>query len=53
MTLADRETPFLIAKKLDDHRPGTLKESICTSLKGFPCNTLTVDNGKEFAATKP
>jgi len=52
MTLADRETPFLIAKKLDDHRPGTLKESICTSLKGFPCNTLTVDNGKEFAAHK-
>jgi IS30 family transposase len=52
MTLVDRKTRFLVAKKLDDHRAETLKESICTGLKGLPCNTLTVDNGKEFAAHK-
>ena len=52
MTLVDRKTRFLVATKLDDHRAETLKESICTGLKGLPCNTLTVDNGKEFAAHK-
>jgi len=52
MALADRKTRFLVGKKLDDHRAETLKESICSSLKGLPCRTLTVDNGKEFAAHK-
>jgi IS30 family transposase len=52
MTLVDRKTRFLVAPKLDDHRAETLKESICAGLKGLPCNTLTVDNGKEFAAHK-
>ena len=50
MTLVDRKTRILVARKLDNHRAETLKESICDSLKGLPCNTLTVDNGKEFAA---
>jgi transposase, IS30 family len=52
MTLVDRKTRFLVARKLDDHRAQTLKGSICAGLKGLPCNTLTVDNGKEFAAHK-
>ena len=50
LTLVDRKTRILIAMKLDNHRAETLKESICSSLRGLPCNTLTVDNGKEFAA---
>lgn len=52
MTLVDRKVRFLVARKLDDHRAETLKESICKSLKMLPCHTLTVDNGKEFAAHK-
>jgi IS30 family transposase len=52
MTLVDRKTRFLVGKKLDDHRAETLKESTCNSLKALPCHTLTVDNGKEFAAHK-
>jgi IS30 family transposase len=50
MTLVDRKTRVLLARKLDNHRAETLKKSICSSLSGLPCNTLTVDNGKEFAA---
>lgn len=30
----------------------TLKELICSGLKCLPCNTLTVDNSKEFTAHK-
>lgn len=52
MTLVDRKTRVLTARKLDNHRAESLKESICNSLEGLPCNTLTVDNGKEFAAHK-
>jgi IS30 family transposase len=52
MTLVDRKVPFLVGKKLDDHRAETLKESICSSLEALLCHTLTVDNGKEFAAHK-
>jgi len=50
MTLVDRKARFLVGKKLDDHRAETLKESICSSLRGLPCHTWMVDNGKEFAA---
>ena len=49
-TLVDRKTRVLVEKKLDDHRTETLKDSICSSLKGVPCHTWTGDNGKEFAA---
>src|SRR5450756_2184168 len=52
MTLADRKARLLVGKKLDDPRAETLKESICDNLKALLCHTLTVDNGKEFAAHK-
>jgi len=52
MTLVDRKTRFLVSRKLEDHKSQTLRESICSSLQGLPCMSLTVDNGKEFAAHK-
>ena len=52
MTLVDRKTRFLVSRKLEDHKAQTLRESICSSLQGLPCMSLTVDNGKEFAAHK-
>jgi len=52
MTQVDRKTRFLVARKLDDHKALTLRESICSSLQGLPCRSLTVDKGKEFAAHK-
>jgi IS30 family transposase len=52
MTLVDRKARFLVGKKLDDPRAEALKESISDSLRGLPCHTLMVDNGKEFVAHK-
>lgn len=37
---------------LEDHKSQTLRESIRSSQQGLPCMSLTVDNGKEFAAHK-
>jgi len=47
MTLADRKMRILVARKLDNYRVVTLKESICDSLGELPCNIPTVDNGKD------
>jgi IS30 family transposase len=52
-TFVDRKTQFLLAKVMPDKTAGTLNKAAVRAFRGIPPearNTLTVDNGKEFAA---
>jgi IS30 family transposase len=51
-TFVDRKTKFLLAKIMPDKRADTLNKAAVRAFRGIPAearNTLTVDNGKEFA----
>jgi IS30 family transposase len=52
-TFVDRKTKFLLAKIMPDKTAATLNKAAVRAFRGIPTearNTLTVDNGKEFAA---
>jgi IS30 family transposase len=52
-TFVDRKTKFLIAQKMPDKTTASLNRAAVRAFRGIPAearNTLTVDNGKEFAA---
>jgi IS30 family transposase len=54
-TFVDRKTKFLLAKLLPDKAAATLNRAALRAFKPIPAsmrNTLTLDNGKEFAAHK-
>jgi IS30 family transposase len=49
----DRKTKFLLAKVMPDKTAATLNQAAVRAFRGIPLdarNTLTLDNGKEFAA---
>jgi IS30 family transposase len=51
-TFVDRKTKFLLAKIMPDKRADTLNKAAVRAFRGIPAgarNTLTLDNGKEFA----
>jgi IS30 family transposase len=55
VTFVDRKTKLLLAKIMPDKRAATLNRAAIRTFKSIPAqmrNTLTVDNGKEFAAHK-
>jgi IS30 family transposase len=52
-TFVDRKTKFLLAKIMPDKTAATLNKTAVRAFRSVPQelrNTLTVDNGKEFAA---
>ena len=52
-TFVDRKTKFLLAKIMPDKKAATLNKAAVRAFRPIPArllNTLTVDNGKEFAA---
>jgi IS30 family transposase len=52
-TFVDRKTKFLLAKKMPDKTARTLNKAAVRAFRPIPQgmrNTLTLDNGKEFAA---
>jgi IS30 family transposase len=52
-TFVDRKTKFLLAKVMPDKTVATLNKAAVSAFRRIPLevrNTLTVDNGKEFAA---
>jgi IS30 family transposase len=54
-TFVDRKTKLLLAKIMPDKSAATLNHAAVRAFKSIPAgmrNTLTVDNGKEFAAHK-
>jgi IS30 family transposase len=54
-TFVDRKTKFLLAKVMPDKRAASLNHAAVRAFEPIPAqlrNTLTVDNGKEFAAHK-
>jgi IS30 family transposase len=54
-TFVDRKTKFLLAKVMPDKTAATLNRAAVRAFKPIPGemrNTLTLDNGKEFAAHK-
>ncbi|WP_271006145.1 IS30 family transposase [Listeria seeligeri] len=52
VTLVDRQTRFLKAQKIANRYADVVAMSIQTLLGNAPTETITVDNGKEFAAFK-
>jgi IS30 family transposase len=54
-TFVDRKTKLLPAKRMPDKTAATLNKAAVRAFKSIPAqmrNTLTLDNGKEFAAHK-
>jgi IS30 family transposase len=54
-TFVDRKTKLLLAKMMPDKTAATLNKAALRAFKPIPAprrNTLTLDNGKEFAAHK-
>jgi IS30 family transposase len=54
-TFVDRKTKFLLAKLMPDKSAATLNHAALRAFKPIPAprrNTLTLDNGKEFAGHK-
>jgi IS30 family transposase len=52
-TFVDRKTKFLLAKIMSDKTATALNKAAVSAFRGIPLdarNTLTLDNGKEFAA---
>lgn len=52
MTLVDRCSQFLVADLLEDWTAAALNRSAIRSMKHLPFETLSVDNGMEFASHK-
>ena len=49
LTLVDRRSKYLIARLLPDHSADSLNRAAIEALQGFEANTITTDNGMEFA----
>lgn len=52
-TFVERKSLYLIARKMPDHTAKSLNHAACIAFKAIPKTlrkTITVDNGKEFAA---
>jgi IS30 family transposase len=51
-TFVDRKTKLLLAKVMPDKTAATLNRAAIRAFRPIPAHTLTLDNGKEFAAHK-
>ncbi len=49
MTLVDRRSKYLIARLLPDYSADSLNRAAIEALRSFEVQTITVDNGMEFA----
>jgi IS30 family transposase len=49
LTLVDRKSSFLITELNANRKAGAIQAMIVDSIGCYPCYTITVDNGKEFA----
>ncbi len=52
LTLVDRKTRFLISRRIEKRDAETVSEAIKQALKDMPVNSITLDNGPEFANFK-
>ena len=52
VTLVDRKTRFLCARKIPSRDAGETERAICEMLKDLPVQSLSLDNGSEFALFK-
>lgn len=52
LTLVDRKTRFLISLRIEKRDAETVSNAIKTALKNMPVNSITLDNGPEFANYK-
>ena len=50
VTLVDRKSRFLRMGLVEQRTKEAVKEGVIKLLQGYPVNTITCDNGKEFAA---
>ena len=49
VTMVDRATGFLAGGKAASKRKGPVREAMVAAMRGRPCETVTLDRGKEFA----
>ncbi len=49
VTMVDRATGFLAGGKAASKRKGPVREVMVAAMRGRPCETVTLDRGKEFA----
>jgi len=49
MTLVDRRSKYLVARLLPDYSADSLNQAAMDALRDFEVQTITVDNGMEFA----
>jgi len=49
LSLLERRSRYLVATILPNKKPSTIKKAIQSSLKNYPCHSITFDNGIEFA----
>jgi len=49
VTLVDRKSRYLRCMKVADCKSEMVAPAIVSLMQGFPCETITPDNGKEFA----
>lgn len=52
LTLVDRKTRFLISLRIEKRDAQTVSDAIKIALKNMPINSITLDNGPEFADFK-
>lgn len=52
LTLVDRKTRFLISLRMEKRDAQTVSDTIKRALKNMPVNSITLDNGPEFADFK-
>ena len=52
VTLVDRKSRYLRCMKVSACRSDLVADAIIAMLQGFPCETITPDNGKEFSQFK-
>ena len=49
VTMVDRKSRYLRCIKVSARRKDLVAQAVVSLMKGFPCKTITPDNGKEFA----
>lgn len=52
LTLVEMKSRFVVAEKINDKRSDTILEGVMKGLSEYPCLSITLDNGKEFACHK-
>lgn len=52
VTLVDRKSRYLRCMKVEKRRREPVADAVVMLLQAFPCETITPDNGKEFAQFK-